>query len=282
MQCSQNTKQRAKLKVYCKTVLKYAKPNGHGAVPVDVTIYDGREETGLSFDRNGFELLKLKSNVTNWFDRDDIDKHHYDEIEAFAKSRTKCDWVLFYPAIIRSPQLAKDEVDLGPIKLAHSDYTDSYWSMISEPTHPYVEILRPSMERAQIDCSDIAKASRILTIQIWRNIGTQVPDYPLCLGDTRSFARSDLMPRLKPTYAGRKAGFRSFVLLSDGNIDQHQWFTFPMLDIDEVLLFRAYDSELVAKNIPYWTPHCAFRDVNAPEDASGRKSVETRIICGFR
>ena len=81
-------------------------------------------------------------------------------------------------------------------------------------------------------------------------------------------------------YGGARTEFESLVLLA-GNTDLHQWFTFPSMGRDEVLLFRAFDSERIAQHKPFWTPHCAFADPNAGADAPPRQSVEMRAICIF-
>ena len=77
-----------------------------------------------------------------------------------------------------------------------------------------------------------------------------------------------------------KTGFDSFVgLPPDG--DDNEWYVFPEMQPEEVVLFRAYDSDRAASGEPFWTLHTAFRDPNQPADAPGRESIETRGICLF-
>ena len=49
----------------------------------------------------------------------------------------------------------------------------------------------------------------------------------------------------------------------------------------EVVIFRAYDSDRVAAGGPFWTPHTAFLDPTVGPDAPPRISVEMRAICLF-
>ena len=52
-------------------------------------------------------------------------------------------------------------------------------------------------------------------------------------------------------------------------------------DIDEVIAFRTYDSLCEREGRPFWTPHSAFVDPNAPEAARPRESLEMRVLCLF-
>ena len=54
------------------------------------------------------------------------------------------------------------------------------------------------------------------------------------------------------------------------------------MTVDEVVLFRAYDSDRAQQGLPFWTPHTAFADPTAGDDAPARQSVELRAICMFR
>ena len=53
------------------------------------------------------------------------------------------------------------------------------------------------------------------------------------------------------------------------------------MERDEVVVFRAYDSERAEAGQPFWTPHSAFIDPVAGPDAPTRESIEMRAICLF-
>ena len=261
---------------YCQTTLNYY--GEAGPTPVPVTINNGRT-AGLSFEKQGVTLIRHDSKVTDWNDESRL-LQYYDEIIELSKVETGCDWVLFYPALVRNQALAREDADLAPIQAVHSDYTEDYWEMIGDTSHPYHRIIEPSMARAGITPDDIRGAKRILTLQFWRSIGDPEMDYPLAFGNGRSFDRSELVPILVEEYAGVETNFHSFIVMPPSDA-HHQWFAFPELQHDEMVMFRGFDSDLKERGEAFWTPHASFADP-VPAHPKPRASVEMRAICGFR
>ena len=264
--------------VYCRAELFYA--GEADPVPVPVDIHDARRSNLPGWESCGFELMRFPSAVTDWADEQALNSVHLDETETFLKAATGCDAVLYYPPLLRTRAQAARQPDLAPIQFVHSDYTHDYRPMIEDAAHPYHEILKPSMQRAGVDVNDIRKASRVLTLQCWRNIGPPEMDYPLAFCDTRTVHLDDLMPHLVEDYGGVKTGFTSFIARPP-QLSQQDWYVYPEMQADEVVLFRAYDSDRVERAEPFWTLHTAFLDPNRPADAPGRESLETRGICLF-
>ena len=262
--------------VYCETYINYASDADRAAR--QVTIFNGRQ-TPLSFAENGFELIEHRSEVTDWLDPTQQHKHCA-EIASVAKDYADCDWVLFYPALVRSEEQAAVSADYAPVQIAHSDYTEKYRSMLGDDDHPYRQILAPSMAAADITGQDIRNAQRLLTIQFWRSIGDPVCQWPLCFGDCQTFLRDELYAVLVEEYGGERTEFESLLVLP-GNEKEHQWYTFPNMAAHEVVMFRAYDSDLATSGGHFWTPHTAFYDPCVPKEASHRQSIEMRAICGF-
>lgn len=262
---------------YCKTEVQYYTANG--PLNVSVSISDARR-IPTSLDQEGFEIIQHKSVVTDWHDQEQ-QQIHYHEIEKLVREVTRCDWTIYYPAIIRDPATAAENADLTPVSTAHSDYSEKYWDMLNDAEHPYQAILAPSKARAGVTNRDIKSASRLIVLQFWRNIGPLEMDYPLCIGDARSFERTDFYPVTVEEYGGVKAGFESLIVLAPKEVSRHRWYTYPKMNSDEALMFRAWDSELVDAGKAFWTPHMAFRDpvVMNPQP---RASIEMRAICGFR
>ena len=245
---------------------------------VETTIHDARSAGDLSWQTNGFELINHQSAVSEWRDLAAIEAVHYAEITDLARTLSGCDAVLFYPALLRSPEMAAEQPDLAPVQIAHSDYTEGYREMIGDPDHPYHDILLPSMKRAGVTCADINGARRVLTLQMWRNTGAPDTHYPLAVCDARDVPRSALIPIEVPEYGGVRTGFQSFLVLPPDDPGAYHWFTFPHMQPHEVLLFRAYDSERAEAGETFWTPHTAFAD---PNGQAPRQSVEMRAICLF-
>jgi len=264
--------------VYCQAQLHYRSYEAEADVPV--TIMNGREQEGLSWQDQGFELIQHESAVSDWQDPAQIELH-YEEITELARSLTGCDKVLFFPALVRSPQAAARHADLNPISLVHSDYTESYRDTVTRPGHPYHNILKPFMEKVGLSDEAFLAARRVLTLQLWRNIGPLEPDCPLCFCDANSVDREELLPILVPGYNGLETQFESFICVPPVNTSKHQWYTFPAMKHDEVAVFRAFDSDRVAAGQRFWTLHTAFRDPVAGDSAPPRQSVEMRAICVF-
>ena len=264
--------------VYCRALLHHA--DGDQVVGVETEILDGRAGS-LTFDEAGFELRTLPSAVTDWNDTDAVVALHHPEVERFARAFTGCDAVLFYPAIVRSRAAAMRDPSFIPIEFVHSDYTEGYRAMLATPGHPYLDILGPSMTVAGVTPTDLAAADRIVTVQLWRNIGAPNPDRPLAFCDGRTVAHDELVSHRVESYAGVRTEFDSFLVRPPRDDSDRRWYTFPAMTPDEVVVFRAFDSDRAARGEPFWTPHSAFVDPTAGPDAPERESVEIRAICLF-
>lgn len=264
--------------LYCRATINHL--GEESPIPVEVDIYDGRRSTrDFSWQENGFELQQLPSKVVDWTDLNAIEAIHYDEITAWAKQSTGCAGVLFFPALLRNPQAESASDDFAPIQLAHSDYTEGYDAMIKDRSHPYHKVLRPSMQRAGISPEKLAQCSRVLTLQLWRSTGERFIDYPLALCDSSSVSRQQLLSLRVEQYGGVETQFDAFGLLPPPPAEENRWYTFPAMTNDEIVVFRAFDSDRVTQKLPFWTPHCAFHD--SREDTLPRHSVEMRAICLF-
>lgn len=264
--------------IYCKTTLQHF--SLEGPTPLAVDIHNARASTReFSVWANGFEKVHIRSSVSDWNDPKDIEKSHYQEISNWARDFTGCDKVLFFPAIVRNPDAALKSNDYAPIEFAHSDYTEQYVDMIRDTEHPYHAILKPSMVRARLSAEQLIDAKRVLTLQLWRNTGPQLMDHPLALCDATTVPRSQLSAFRVESYGGVEAQFDSFVMSPPAENVANDWYCYPEMEKDEVLLFRAFDSDCVTTGAPFWTPHTAFRDPRSAN--SPRSSIEMRAICIF-
>ena len=59
---------------------------------------------------------------------------------------------------------------------------------------------------------------------------------------------------------------------------QHRWYYAPLMQPDEVLVFKLFDSD---RNRVQWTGHTAFDDPTAAQGAPPRESIEIRTISFF-
>jgi hypothetical protein len=94
-------------------------------------------------------------------------------------------------------------------------------------------------------------------------------DAPLALASASSVTMHELVPNAL-VYPDRRG--ETYAILHS---DRHEWFYFPDMQRDEVLLFLHYDSS-ASPHIP--VPHTAFEDPASPTDAEPRESLEMRIL----
>ncbi|KAG6827586.1 hypothetical protein H0H92_011209 [Tricholoma furcatifolium] len=112
---------------------------------------------------------------------------------------------------------------------------------------------------------------RFQIINLWRPITHAAFDFPLGFCDTRTVKESDLMPMtLKfPGGPGETYGVKYN--------PAHEWVYLRGMDIDEMVLFKCYDS-LGDSSICTFNAHSAFVDHSAPEGSPLRESIELRAL----
>ncbi|WP_411152476.1 CmcJ/NvfI family oxidoreductase [Streptomyces sp. A30] len=122
---------------------------------------------------------------------------------------------------------------------------------------------------------EVAPYSRHCLIQTWRVITDPPQDMPLAVCDSRTTAAEDLIPL---DYHGVE-GSRNELLRSFAGryAPRHEWYYFPDMTPDEVLVFKGFDSAM-----PEHTNvmHTAFDDTTVG-DVVPRGSVECRFIALF-
>lgn len=263
---------------FCRTALAYI-PREEGQSPPEVPILDGRTADLPGWQECGFELMTHASAVTSWDDDEEIARVHYPEICELARGQTGCDHALLSSHIKRGPEAAKQHQDFSPIRFVHSDFADSYGDLLRE--------MYRSGERAEaarrdgVSVEQIAEAGRLMIFQVWRNIGPAKMDLPLAFCDARTVPREDVRPIPVKNYAGSGFDFEALGVVAPETPDDHRWYVFPEMTIDEIVAFRTYDSDRVATGEPYWTPHGAVRDPEVELGRPARSSIELRVTCVF-
>lgn len=267
---------------YCQASFNYTGETD--LVAVEQPVADGRTVAAdlLPFDACGFQLIEHRSAVTDWSDREEIDGRAATEFASMAKDFTGCDVVAVFDAIQRNPTEADRTADHAPILFVHSDYTDDYLGMVTDPDRPEQPYLQRALDRANLDQDALRSSSRLMVLQCWRNIGPTDPDYPLAVCDARDAGRERCVPFLIEEYGGEQAGFFTFGFRPPATGADH-WYTFPSMGVDEAVLLRTYDSACADADRPFWTPHSAFRDPGVPDEPGNRRaSVELRALCVWR
>lgn len=258
-------------KEFCRTSLNY----GGGAT--DFSILDGRTADLPGWQECGFELVTHTSSVADWSDDDEIARVHYPEITELVQKLTGCDHALLSSHIKRSPAEAKKHSDLSPIPFVHSDFADSYGELLKNLYRSGDRA--EAAEREGVSPDVVANARRLMILQFWRNLGPQKMDLPLAFCDARTVPRDAIRPFPVKNYAGSGFDFEALAIAPPANPDDHRWYAFPEMTIDEVVAFRTYDTDRVASGEPYWTPHSAFRDPDVELGNPSRSSIELRPLC---
>jgi len=266
---------------YCETTLNYTR--GEDPAPLQVAILDGRQALqSLKFEDCCFTLINQKSTVTDWGDAAEVSARNEPECAALAKELSGCDITVPYPSLVRSPEAAANQADYAPIQFVHTDYTDDFLGMVRDPEHTYSGFLGPLLASAGLSFDDVKSASRIAMMQFWRNTGHHHPDYPLAVCDASSVSPAQLGRYRVAEYAGEPLDFETYYLNADVPADDNRWYTFPGMSAEEVIAFRAYDSDYANEGRAFWTFHSAFRDPLAGDNAPARSSVENRVLCLWR
>jgi hypothetical protein len=248
--------------------------------PTEIEIHDGRAADLPGWEACGFELVRHHTPFDAWHDDDAVAAEHHAEMERLARSLTGCDHALVTSHIVRGPDQARRHEDLAPITFVHSDFAPGYDALLRRMYRTGDAAgAQAALARNGIDADDVDRASRIVILQFWRNIGPPKMDYPIAFCDARSIDHDDGKAFLVTDYAGSGIDFEAIAVMAPSPRSPQRWYTFPEPTVDEVVAFRTYDSELVARRQVYFTPHSAFRDPDVEIGRPARRSIELRATC---
>ena len=227
-----------------------------------MSIQNGRPlASQFSLDRNGFVFVEHRTAVKDFFDKTQLEREYYPEVEQLIKQVSGAARVVVFDYTLRSGDESEREAKLvrEPVLSAHNDYTE--WSGPQR-----VRDLLP-------DEAEILLAGRFAIIQVWRAINQPIQANPLTVADARSVAFDDLMvaERRYPNRVGQTYRLRYN--------PAHRWFYFPEMRRDEALVFKVFDSAKDGR--ARFTPHTSFDDPGSPPGAPPRQSIEARALAFF-
>jgi hypothetical protein len=116
--------------------------------------------------------------------------------------------------------------------------------------------------------------SRFVLYQTWRPLSPPPQDFPLALCDGRTVRAEDIVPldyRMGPA-----AGDVTYRSRGSRHSARHAWWYYPQMTIDEILVFKGFDSAKPDLNVL----HTAFAD-RTVKDPVPRSSIETRYFALF-
>lgn len=225
-----------------------------------VPVHDVRPiADSLSFDRNGFVLVKGESAVPGAADEAEMKRLHAQEAVALVTRLTGAAKVITFGPMLRTDAREAGDGNL-PAFGAHVDYG-------ARTVRDFTFDQLPAEE------AERRLAGRHMLINIWRPLRT-VERAPLALCDASSVAASDLFPSEVRGGLG-DAGRRSLWGFNLAYNPDHRWYYAPRMQPDEAFVFRLFDSDPQAVQ---WTGHSAFDDPASTPDSPPRQSIEIRTI----
>jgi hypothetical protein len=251
-----------------------------------VTVRDGRDiKDRFTLDIHGFVLAERRSAVTDFFDRDQVDRVYPGEVVETVKALTGATRVAPLGWMVRtSGDLSKyQRQTVGythrggvqpPAGEAHVDFTpqraEAMARTIYEKTFP-----------------DGKGYSRFIASSLWRAFSEPPQDYPLAVCDARSVGADEGVPNAlfivdqlpdEKTMQGEMPNEDTVPAAAIFHYNaSHRWWYFSHMTRDEVLLVKFHDSD-AARALR--SPHTAFRDPSFA-DAKPRSSIELRTVAFF-
>ncbi len=251
-----------------------------------VPIRDGRAISGqFSLDVHGFVLAERRSAVTDFFDRDGVDRIYPGEVEDTVRALTGASRVALMSWMVRtSGDLSRHQhrtvgyTHQGgvqpPAGEAHVDFTPQRADRMAREL--YARMFPHG-----------SGYSRFIASSLWRAFSEPPQDWPLALCDARSVGPDEGIPNTLHIVdrIPEEAEMLREMPYEDSLVaaaifpynPRHRWWYFSNMTRDEVVLIKFHDSD---RNRALRTPHTAFRDTSFP-DAKPRQSIEYRSFAFF-
>jgi len=237
----------------------------------EVVIADARGlDTDL--DREGFVLVPHVSGVADFdlVEEDPaVDARYVAEMTALLGELTGATTVvLLGGGKKRYGEQATDKLaplrNAKPARYPHADNTDGSAAQLAR------------LVAAHVDGVDLAGAPRWAMYNLWRAVTPPPQDVPLAVCDARTVAPSDELTVTAHTL--ERAGIVRHETTSYRYNPAHRWHWYPDMTKDEVLVFKAHDSDPARAGR---VPHTAFTDPACPPGTPTRASVEARALALF-
>jgi len=237
----------------------------------DVPILNARplQERGeLDLETNGFILMSHKTAVEDFTNPEEIKTTYFTEMSALIESVTGADAVIPFNYLVRTEDRVNNWAN-AYARYVHLDYNET----------SAVELMR-NLAAKNGHCEDpvvddysyhspLEGLPRHLAMyNCWQPIVQEVQRNPLTLIDAQSLEDDDLVDYIIQGAVGalpvRREGQRMYY--------------FPRMQRDELILFKQADTR---PGHARCCPHTSFDDPNSPENALGRRSIETRFVAVF-
>jgi hypothetical protein len=272
------------------TVNYVRNPPGEGAAPLEFVTEDEARSTmqtlpgraawfhdarGLEtdLDREGFVLVRHVSSVGDFdaVEEDpEVDRRYADEMAELLRRVTGAAHVLMLGGgKKRHGERAAEKLaplaNAKPARYPHADNTDA--SSVGQVE--MIERFVPALA--------VGDHPRWALYNMWRCVSEPPQDVPLAVCDARTVEPDDEITILAVTMIRGSGEYRHDTTGYRHN-PAHRWHYYPGMTRDEVLIFKAHDSDPTrARRVP----HTAFDDPTCPPGAPPRASVEMRALALF-
>lgn len=277
----------------CTATLNYTDLATSQPVPQQMLIRDARplqEQGQLSLGSHGFSLTQQETLLCSddfYFNKGLVSTVYYAETEELIKRELGADRVFVLAHQVRnSGRAAGVGTDLNAF--AEGSNVASYASVI------HTDFTGSKSAEKFYRAAGIPEGVKVrfVLLNTWRNISEADPVYNNALAccDASSISNDELVrvdELLKPgaacqDYDGSVQAHRECAeqyRLTAEHAERHQWYYFPHMKKDEVLMFKQFDSDPTQTS--RFTFHSSFVDGNVRADLPPRESIETRVMAIF-
>lgn len=224
-------------------------------------------------DREGFMLVHHASSITDFslIEEDpDVDQRYVDEMTDLLTEVTGAQKVLLLGGgKKRYGESATEKLspllNAMPARYPHADNTDASSAELIALIGMFVDEI------------DLEAYSRHAMYNAWRAVSPPPQDIPLAVCDARTVQPQDevTIRAVSLERAGEiihdTTGYRYSA--------SHRWHYYPDMTRDEVLVFKAHDTDPRRSRR---VPHTAFADPSCPAGVATRASVEARALALYR
>ena len=235
--------------------------------PRSIVIEDAREHEAVLGDQ-GFCLVPHKSRVSNLRSRKELLRTYRHEIEELICKLTGASCAIAAPLpVLRvaDGHAKKEERTVHrPIRMVHSDHTAA--SAESYARTAFGE-----------EAAKLIEQRRHVLYHTWRVLSPAPHDTPLALCDGRTICDEDRVAAdTVMDFPGTPRRIMETTLFHFS--PRHEWFYFPDMRPDELVIFKDFDSD---PGQVLSTPHTAFNDARCPTDAPPRESLDLQVLAVF-
>jgi hypothetical protein len=250
----------------------------------EVTIRDGMPiRDHFELDVHGFTIARQPTAVTDFHDKDEVDRLYESEVERHVRALTGADKVVARGWMIRT---SADLTERAQQKTENYQHTGGIQPPAGEA---HIDLNTPTARRMaeftyKKHFPDGPGFKRFLISSYWRTFSPPPQDVPLALCDGRtSFGGEEKSNTLFvvdefPEGDALTAPVEGEETMMAATIPSwhpsHRWWYFSNMDAGDALLFKFHDSD---HSRTWRCPHTAFVDTSFA-DANIRESIEVRSV----